>query len=913
MDRYSRGDRRGGSPDSQHDYRNSRAPSRNPDDGPPLDSYHQSHHRRSPTNYRGGFSGGGGRDHRPFDSPPRYPPGAGGGFRSMDGGGFRSMDGGASGRGGGDGFRQMDGGGGGRGLGDGGFSQMDGGGRGGGGGFRSMDGGGGGRGGRDGGFRPMGGSGGGRGGGDGGFRPMDGGGGGLGFISSHQVPLSGQKRGFPFAGRVGSPDHFDGASFAKLFVGSVPRTATEDDIRPLFEEHGRVLEVALIKDKRTGQQQGCCFIKYATSEEADGAIRALHNQHTLPEGVGPIQVRYADGERERSGIGGSEEYGIGETSKPIPTDCLKEPKARPVMLSAPICSRRQSCKLCNGDSLEWVGVGKETPGAGAGDDGEIGGDETERRVLGAEVEEVVGLGLALLDDATAGGALGYEATGGCGAVEYKLFVGSLNKQATEKEVEEGCDQPLTVRFADPKRPRPGESRGGPAFGGPGFGPRFQPPGIRPTPNLGEPMPNGIPSNAWRPMSPQNMAPSSNAGMHSFGSQLLPGCGDMTASSVQGGPFGGHSLSSDGPVPALAVSVASTSQLSYNQSLTHLPSSGQLVSPSQKAHESPQQFPSSLQLQPQTPASYSQTQTSSESLLHLQNPKSASQTPFGQEVSQHYLGQSPVSKLQILHNAPSAAAQGPWNNNLPGPLNNNLPPHVISSVANQHQLPAQQKQLPLLNQPPSQLAQMLSQQTQTLQASFQSSQQAFSQLQQQLQLMQPSNQGLPAQQNSQPSKQQSPWAGVVSKSAVSTPANQPVADVPPATSSSPAVPVASRLVAPTKCNWTEHTAPDGYKYYHNSITQESKWEKPEELTLYEQEQQPHQKPLVQQPQSQPHPQGPFMQHVSQTPHLQLHNQSQIQLQSQLRHPQQVQQSFQSSSYQAPGLTGHRNIQVGISDF
>lgn len=74
---------------------------------------------------------------------------------------------------------------------------------------------------------------------------------------------------------------------------------------------------------------GCCFIKYATSDEADRAIRALHNQRTLPgvslvwsninymswslnfestfsymcfsQGVGPIQVRYADGERERLG------------------------------------------------------------------------------------------------------------------------------------------------------------------------------------------------------------------------------------------------------------------------------------------------------------------------------------------------------------------------------------------------------------------------------------------------------------------------------------------------------------------------------------------------------------------------------------------------------------------------------------
>ncbi|CAK9145681.1 unnamed protein product [Ilex paraguariensis] len=91
-----------------------------------------------------------------------------------------------------------------------------------------------------------------------GFRSMGGvgdGGGAEGFSSYHQMPpLSGQKRGY----RGGSPDRLEGGSFAKLFVGSVPRTATEEDIRPLFEEQGHVLEVALIKDKRTGQQQGVC-------------------------------------------------------------------------------------------------------------------------------------------------------------------------------------------------------------------------------------------------------------------------------------------------------------------------------------------------------------------------------------------------------------------------------------------------------------------------------------------------------------------------------------------------------------------------------------------------------------------------------------------------------------------------------
>lgn len=30
------------------------------------------------------------------------------------------------------------------------------------------------------------------------------------------------------------------------------------------------------------------------------------------------------------------------------------------------------------------------------------------------------------------------------------------------------------------------------------------------------------------------------------------------------------------------------------------------------------------------------------------------------------------------------------------------------------------------------------------------------------------------------------------------------------------------------SWTEHTAPDGRKYYYNNITQESRWEKPDEM-------------------------------------------------------------------------------------
>lgn len=52
---------------------------------------------------------------------------------------------------------------------------------------------------------------------------------------------------------------------------------------------------------------------------------------------------------------------------------------------------------------------------------------------------------------------------------------------------------------------------------------------------------------------------------------------------------------------------------------------------------------------------------------------------------------------------------------------------------------------------------------------------------------------------------------------STAAATPAADVPSATSVAPV----TQTTAPAKCIWTEHTSPDGYKYYYNNATGESR--------------------------------------------------------------------------------------------
>ncbi|XP_042492723.1 flowering time control protein FCA-like isoform X2 [Macadamia integrifolia] len=512
--------------------------------------------------------------------------------------------------------------------------------------------------------------------GDSGFRSMGGGGGGL-------MPHAGQKRGFHSTGRGGS-DNTDAGGFAKLFVASVPRTATEEDIRPLFEEHGNVIEVALIKDRRTGQQNGCCFIKYTTSEEADRAIRALHNQYTLPGGVGPIQVKYADGERERFAE----------------------------------------------DKLFVVSLNRQA---------------TEK-----EVEEIFSAygrveDVYIMRDEK-------RQSRGCGFVKFshRDMAAAAIKGLNGIYVMRGCNHPFIVRFADPKKPRAGDSRSGPTFGGPGFGPRSQKPlGVRPGPSHGEPMGGHIPPNAWQPMSPQDFGPSSQTSSHGFGRPLVAMGGVMAMPSVMAGPLGTFGGPGNASVPDLSVLPPSTSSQSFNPPLSQVQSVGQKLSPLQKPLQSTHHFPPSFQLHSQQ-TSVQTSLASIQPLGQLQAIYTSGQTSFNQALPSHQLFgsscQLALSQPIVQLSTSSAAAHQ---------MPSNMPTQAVSAAANQQLLSAptvQQQMIQPQQGASTQLAQMSSQQTQVLQTSFQL-QPAFSQLQQPLHMMQPSSQNLTQQQASQATKQQ----------------------------------------------------------------------------------------------------------------------------------------------------------------
>lgn len=62
-----------------------------------------------------------------------------------------------------------------------------------------------------------------------------------------------------------------------IFVAKLDFNTTDEQLRSLFEQHGKVNRVTIAKDRETGKPRGFAFVEMFNEAEADSAIEALDN------------------------------------------------------------------------------------------------------------------------------------------------------------------------------------------------------------------------------------------------------------------------------------------------------------------------------------------------------------------------------------------------------------------------------------------------------------------------------------------------------------------------------------------------------------------------------------------------------------------------------------------------------------
>ena len=87
----------------------------------------------------------------------------------------------------------------------------------------------------------------------------------------------------------------------KLYVGNLPFSSTEDDLKELFGRFGQVDSVAVITDRETGRPRGFAFVEMAEASAADEAVRSLDGSDL---GGRSIRVNEAHERRGGGGRGG---------------------------------------------------------------------------------------------------------------------------------------------------------------------------------------------------------------------------------------------------------------------------------------------------------------------------------------------------------------------------------------------------------------------------------------------------------------------------------------------------------------------------------------------------------------------------------------------------------------------------------
>lgn len=92
---------------------------------------------------------------------------------------------------------------------------------------------------------------------------------------------------------------------SKLYVGNLPFSVTEEELREVFGAYGTLTDVSVITDRETGRPRGFGFITFETGETAQAAQAALDGSEL---GGRALRVNEAQDTRRSSSFRGNNRY-----------------------------------------------------------------------------------------------------------------------------------------------------------------------------------------------------------------------------------------------------------------------------------------------------------------------------------------------------------------------------------------------------------------------------------------------------------------------------------------------------------------------------------------------------------------------------------------------------------------------------
>jgi RNA recognition motif-containing protein len=95
-----------------------------------------------------------------------------------------------------------------------------------------------------------------------------------------------------------------------LYVGNLPHSTTETELRNLFAAHGAVEKVSIVTDRETGRARGFAFVEMTDSGEAEKAVAALNGSEL---GGRALKINEAKPKTDRPGGGGGGRGGFGRS------------------------------------------------------------------------------------------------------------------------------------------------------------------------------------------------------------------------------------------------------------------------------------------------------------------------------------------------------------------------------------------------------------------------------------------------------------------------------------------------------------------------------------------------------------------------------------------------------------------------